>query len=308
MRRKNKMERLITIGEAERKVKEYVQEENDDALYDLIQEVLFQDKIIGSAGDFHNLALNFSRRDDYETACNILDKGLNLFPRAVDLLADYLQNGINCDRTKLCEEYFNRLLNIPMMRWTWRGFSFSIDYMKNYSDNVETEEELLDWRGRMFDMAENYYKYFPDNEDTFLVKADIYQYFNDKGNEIKILEKALQELKSCPRCSLRLADIYFDKGEYDKALNYIGRCKFGAVQTQEKINQGYMYYLSGLCKAAQTHQSSIYDNEEVIKDIYTDFSIAEKLKMSFSSYKKVMERQIYILESKSGILYDTVIA
>lgn len=301
------MERLITIGEAERRVKEYLYEENEEALYELVKETLSQEKIVGSVDDFHNLAVNFSKRDDYETACNILDKGLQQFPRAVDLLADYLQNGINCNRVKLCEEYFERLMKIPMMRWTWRGFSFGIDYMKSLADNIETEESLMEWKKKMLDLADSYYKYFPYSEDTFLVKADIYQYFNDREKEIEILEKALEKNKSCPKCSLRLADIFFDKGEYKQALEYIEKCRYVAVQTQEKINQGYMYYLSGLCKAAEVHQSSLYENEEMIKNIYSDFSIAEKLKMSFSSYKKVMERQIYILESKSGILYDSVI-
>lgn len=301
------MERLITIGEAERKVKEYLYEENDEALYEIIEETLSQKKVVGSIDDFHNLAVNFSRKDDYETACNILDKGLEQFPKAVDLLADYLQNGINCDRVKLCEEYFSRLMRIPMMRWTWRGFSFGIDYMKSLADNIETEEKLMKWRKKMLDLADTYYKYFPYDEDCFVVKADIYKYFNDKEKEIEILEEALKKIKSCPRCSLRLADIFFEQGEYKKALEYIEKCKYGAVQTQEKINQGYMYYLSGLCKVAEVHQSSSYEDEKIIKDIYIDFNIAEKLKMSSSLYKKVMERQIYILESKSGILYDSVV-
>lgn len=301
------MERIVTIGEAERMVKEYSYEENDEALYELVKEILSQEKVVGSIDDFHNLAVDFSRRDDYETACNILEKGLEQFPRAVDLLADYLQNGLNCDRGKLCEEYFDRLMKIPMMRWTWRGFSFGIDYMKSLADNIETEEELMEWKKKMLNLADSYYKYFSYSEDTFLVKADVFQYFNDREKEIEILEEALEKIKSCPKCSLRLADIFFDRGEYKRALEYIEKCKYGAVQTQEKINQGYVYYLSGLCKAANVHQSSSYENEEMIKDIYTDFSIAERLKMSFSSYKKVMERQIYILESKSGILFDSVI-
>lgn len=301
------MKRLITIGEAERKVKEYLYEENEESLYDLITEILSQEKVIGSVDDFHNLVVDFSRRDDYETACNILDKGLELFPNSVDLLADYLQNGVNCNRVELCSRYFARLFKIPMMRWTWRGFSFSIDYMKNLADNEDTEEELLAWKGKMLDLADSYYKYFPYSEDPFLVKADIYQYFNDRQKEIEILERALVKIKSCPKCSLRLADIFFEKGEFKKALEYLERCKYGSVQTQERINQGYMYYLSGLCKAAEMHQSLSYNNEDLIRDIYQDFSIAEKLKISLSSYKKVMERQIYILETKSGILYDDVI-
>lgn len=301
------MERVITIGETERRLKEYWYEENDEAIYELIEEVLSQEKVVGSIDDFHNLAVDFSRRDDYETACNILDKGLKLFPRAVDLLADYLQNGINCDRRKLCEEYFDILMKIPMIRWTWRGFSFGIEYMKSLADTIETEGELIEWKQKMLNLADNYYRYFPDNEDTFLVKADIYRYFNDREKECQILQEALKKIQICPKCSLRLADIFFEKGEYKQALEYIEKCKYGAVQTQEKINQGYMYYLSGLCKAAEVYQFSLYNDIEKIRDIYSDFDIAEKLKMSFSTYKKVMERQIYILESKSGILFDSVV-
>lgn len=301
------MKRMISIGEAEKLVKEYIYEENEENLYELVQEVLSQEKVIGSIDDFHNFAINFSRKDDYETACNILDKGLVQFPKAVDLLADYLQNGVNCNRFKRCEECFNILLKIPMMRWTWRGFSFSIDYMQTLADNIEDEKELITWKQKMLDMADNYYKFYAYSEDTFLAKADIFQYFNDREKEIDTLNTALKQIKSCPKCALRLADIYFEKGEYDNALEYIERCKYGSIQTQEKINEGYMYYLSGLCKAARIHQLSSYENEELVEDIYRDFSIAEKLKMNFTSYKKVMERQIHILESKSGIFYDSII-
>lgn len=302
------MKRQISIGEAERLIKEYIYEDNDDAVYDLVQEILAQDKVIGSVNDFHNFSVNFSRRDDYETACCILDKGLEQFPRAVDLLADYLQSGVNCNRFDLCAKYYDRLLKIPMMRWTWRGFSFSVDYMQSIADNIEEEEELLKWKQKMLDIADQYYVYFPYSEDAFLVKADIFQYFNEKEKEVEILQKALEQIKSSPKCALRLADIFFERGDYEKTLEYIEKCKYGSVQTQEKINEGYMYYLSGLCKAAHMHQISSYDNEELVIDIFQDFSIAEKLKMNFSSYRKVMERQIYILETKTGVLYDSVIS
>ena len=181
------MKRMISIGEAEKLAKEYAYEENEEALYELVQEILSQEKVIGSIDDFHNFAVNFSRKDDYETACNILDKGLDQFPKAVDLLADYLQNGVNCNRFKQCEECFDMLLKIPMMRWTWRGFSFSIDYMQSLADNIEEEDELIEWKQKMLDMADNYYKFYAYSEDTFLAKADIFQYFNDREKEIEIL-------------------------------------------------------------------------------------------------------------------------
>lgn len=301
------MKRILSIGEAEKIAKENIYEENEDALYNLVEDVLSQEKVVGSINDFHNFSINFSRKDDYETACNILDKGLEQFPKAVDLLADYLQNGVNCGRFSRCKECFDMLLKIPMMRWTWRGFSFSIDYMKLLADNVEDDDELIKWKQKMLDMADNYYRTFPHSEDSFLVKADIYNYLNDTEKEIEVLNMALEKVESCPKCALRLADIYFSNGYFDKTLEYIDRCKYVSVQTQEKINQGYMYYLSGLCKTAHVCRNSLYQDENLVKDIYSDFSIAEKLKMNLLSYKKTMERQICILEAKTGILYDSVI-
>ena len=301
------MKRLVSIGEAERLAKDYIGEENEDALYDLVNDILSQDKILGSVDDFHNFAIDFSRKDDYHTACQVLDKGLILFPKAVDLLADYLQYGINCDRLALCEEHFNTLKRIPLTRWTWRGFSFSINYMQFLSDRTDSESELEEWKQRMLELSEKYQVYFPYSEDAFLTKANIFRYFNDNDRETDVLESTVRNVKSCPKCALRLADIYFNRGEYTKALEYIEICKYSAIQTQEKINQAYMYYLSGLCKAAELHQSNLYNNQDLVVDIYQDFAIADKLNLNYSSYQKVIERQINILECKTRILYEEAV-
>ena len=300
------MKRLISIGEAERLAKDYISEGNDDALYDLVAEVLSQDKVLGSVDDFHNFAIDFSRKDDYYIACQILDKGISLFPKAVDLLADYLQYGINCDRLALCEEHFNTLTKIPLTRWTWRGFSFSINYMQFLADMTDSKSELEEWKERMLDLSEKYQKCFSYSEDAFLTKANIFRYFNDNDQETIVLENAIKHVKSCPKCALRLADIYFNRGEYRKSLDYIELCKYSAIQTQEKINQAYMYYLSGLCKVAELHQNNSYNNRDLIIDIYQDFAIAEKLNLNFSSYQKVIERQINILEYKTKVLFEEV--
>ncbi len=298
------MKRLISIGEAEKLAKDFIEEDDDKSLYELVENILSQETIIGSVDEFHNFAVDFSRKDDYDTACKILDKGLESFPKSVDLLADYLQYGINCGRFVLCDTYFHILEKIPMVRWTWRGFSFSIDYLQFLADGTDNEVELNEWKQKMIELANKYLEYMPYNEDAFLTKANVFKYFNDTNQEIIVLETALKNIKSCPKCALRLADIFFNRGEYKKSLEYIDVCRYSATQTQEKINQAYMYYLSGLCKSATVHQEKMYDNKDLIIDIYQDFCIADKLHLGVSSYKKVMERQINILETKTKISYD----
>ena len=68
-----------------------------------------------------------------------------------------------------------------------------------------------------------------------------------------------------------------------------------------------MYYLSGLCRTALIHLNKDFSNLEVIKAIYQDFAITEEVSENYTSFAKNIERQIFILETKSGIKYDDVI-
>ena len=95
-----------------------------DALFALVERVCQQEKQVGGPDDFHNLAVTLGRSGYDELACDILEKGLTLFPYDVDLLADYLIYGIDCERMDACEEYYQTLWKVPQSEWTWRGFAF----------------------------------------------------------------------------------------------------------------------------------------------------------------------------------------
>lgn len=91
-------ERRMSVGEAETKAKQFLDEDNDDALFELASKLLEQSEVYGAESDFHNFSLNYSRKDAYALACDILETGLRQHPKSVDLLADYLQVGINDQR------------------------------------------------------------------------------------------------------------------------------------------------------------------------------------------------------------------
>ncbi len=296
------IQKELSVGEAERKAKELMEEEDEQGLYDLAVNLLNQDKVLGSANDFHNFSLNYSRMDADELACSILEKGLELYPHSVDLLADYLQTGINCNKRSECNNYSKVLLGIPKVRWTWRGFSFLIDYMLFIADDL-SEQNLDNWKQKMLNIASEYKQLFPFEEDPYICVADIHSYFNDYPIVIRTLEKAVREIPVCPKCSLRLADLLFDAGEYSKSLEVLNKCLYQSIQTQDSVNHSYLYYLSGLCKTVELLKNGKLDDEKLVIDIYHDFSIAQKTGLNHASYNKVMRRQIDILETKTGFVY-----
>lgn len=301
IRRKTMNDRLISVGEAERMARDIPSGDKDE-LFDLAYRVLNQDNIFGAENDYHNFSLNYSRLDAYELACDILEKGLAQYPKSVDLLADYLQVGISCKRLEECEKCYKTLMEIPQIRWTWRGFSFSIDYLM-YLASFSNEEELFAMKEQLLSLSQRYLDTFPTEEDPYICKADIFDFYNDKQSTKATLVEAINTLIVCPKCSLRLADLLFDEGEYEKSLDILNKCLYQSIQTQDSVNHAYLFYLSGLCKTVLLLKKGDFQNTNEVTEIYHDFAIAQKTGLYHPSYVKVMRRQIDILEVHSGISY-----
>ena len=185
--------RMISVGEAEKIARNIIDEDNIDELYQLAFKLLNQKKVYGSENDYHNFSLNYSKKDSYDIACRILQKGLEQFPRSVDLLSDFLQTGVNCNRIEECRMCYNTLLSIPKIRWSWRGFSFSIDYMLYLCCSLN-EVELMEMKKSMISLADEYQSLFPADEDPYICKADIFSFFNDKNAVKSILMYAIENL------------------------------------------------------------------------------------------------------------------
>lgn len=300
-------QRKKSAGEVEEIIKDALYNDDDEYAYEEINLFLNNEESSGSPDEFHNLSVNFSKRDDYSTACAILIKGLNRYPYSTDLLADFLQIGLFCNKEVECQKYFDVLFSIPKVKWTWRGFSFSIDYLQLITEGLLDEKEISANKAAMLSIADEYAIFFPYDEDTYLARSEIYRYFNDKDKEIECLQAAVCKGIRSPKCNLRLADFYFAQGNYEKALTYIERNKVEGIDVQDRINVGYMYYLSGLCQTAQLQLQKDFSNRKLIKNIYQDFYIAEETSDNITAFAKNIERQIFVLETKTGIKYEDAI-
>ena len=296
------LEQIISIGRMEEEAKECVYSHDYDELDAIASRVLSSSKVMGSPDEFHNFAVNYAQTDDKKTACEILKLGLASYPTSVDLLADFIQYGVQCGNEGDCEIYFQKLQSIPKELWTWRGFDFSLDYLQFKLERMNDGDEYTHIRKEMIQLVTEFRKNMPYDERSYFAESQLYK---NTEQETKILEKAMSDLSACPKCTLRYADLQFERGEYVKALESIERCIL-SLQTQPGISEGYAYFLSGLCKTSLIHKEKDYKNKERILDAYQDFQVAELEQMNLQpTYRKTIQKQTGILTLKSGISYVT---
>ena len=152
--------------------------------------------------DFHNIAVDLARHSYKELAIDVLNCGLNHYPRNVDLLSDYILYGKDCEKWDECKVRFNTLLKIPMHRWSWRGFSFSIGYLIDLFDQKISEEEEKTNTRLMNEIAENFVKYFPNDENSRISMSDVHKFCGCIEQGVNVLKDALDKLKIATRCDL----------------------------------------------------------------------------------------------------------
>lgn len=266
----------------------------------LVQRVIRQTVKSGDADDWHNFAVDIAQKDLYNLACDLLECGLSIYPKNIDLLADYLQYGTSCARVEKCKLFYKVLSKIPKIRWGWRGYSFSVSYLTYLWERSDSEKELEKLQEEMLDLASAFRNNLPFDEESYRCEADIYKLLHKKNEEEEVLRMALSNLKIAPKCALRLSDLLFDRGDYEEALILIQRGLRDAMQTQRSINEGYLYYLMGLTKMALAQQAEGPITEETACEIYADFDISLRQERR-AAYVNTMKAKTIVLVNKSGV-------
>lgn len=254
---------LRDVGQAEDILNRFRRENSDDTdaieimLNSLLEALLSsQDALSGGADDFHNFTVSISKiSNDNRAALQIAEEGLKLHDGNTDLLADAILYGRNCGEREECAIWFRKLLAIDKSAWTWRAFSFSIDFLLDeYAAKRATAEEILG-------LVKDYQQFIPDEEDAWLSEYDFYNNTNNRAKGMKALEEADARFKFCPKCWLRLADIKMADGLYDEAEPYIKKLKRNP-KSGESVNISYVFLLDGLCRMTKLMNTDEYEDGE----------------------------------------------
>ena len=286
------------------RLEQYEEEDDIEArqkLHEIIENLQNQDRTIGDADDIHNYAMELVRRDEYDLACKVLEVGRRAFPHNVDLIADFIKYGINCQRIEEVKNLQKTLLKIPKKHWTWRGFSFYVDYIQYLSEQTCSKKTMEKLEQEMIDTIKDFKKYFPYSEEPYITEAEMYKRSCEPDLEENILKIALDTVKVAPKCSLRYADILFDRGRYKEAQPVINRAKKDSTTIQVSVSDGYIYYLSALCKIALVSEEEREYTKDEVEEIYNDFNLALKDFSRNQSFTKVIKSKANMLVSKTNV-------
>lgn len=310
---KEKTMRILSIGIAHRQAQQASDKNDYDKLREIWEAVSSEPNILGDANDYHNYAVVMSKEDDYLTAYEIVARGLQQFPYNTDLLADAIYYGSNCKKYEECNHHVETLLGRPKSSWTWRAFTFLIDFFKNRCDWVDDSKVVEEGLHVALEVAKSYQKYLPTEERSYVAEYELRKSLSkvamdnsdfDKAKEEK--EAGLQLLRntinngkySAVQCCLRYADAIFEEQKYEEVIEVCNRAmQYGEDTASARL--GYFMYLSAQSHEILLYRSGDWRMEEKVQQVYAEYLAA--LADTGDSYRNNIKRRVKILAARSGI-------
>lgn len=273
------------------------------------------DKITGTSAEYHNLVSEYARKGSYRYATEVAKAGAKKYGKNVDLLADIVKFGSQCQDKDACERAHDRLNSIDKKMWTWRAFTFVIDYLENVmemsnkdGDTRETEEQIKD---EILKLIEEYKKL--EDERAWVAEAELYVKYGEREKAINVLKDGVEKVTVAPQCCIKLSDMLLESGDYEEVVKYSSMGIRGTAQDQPSASNGYLLYASALAKDALIHREALesggetknkgYNNLSAVRDALTDYRIAKTL-LNEQIYRDNIRQREIILKAKSGLDSD----
>lgn len=266
------------------------------------------DLIRGSEGDYHNLSVEFSRKDCEPFAAGVAMIGVSIYPMSTDLLADLIKYSQEIGETAMCKYGVDKLKDIDRQYWTWRTFVFVIDYLK---DSMGTMKSIDEFKGNLEEaknLIEDFKKYIPHEERAYVAEAELNQNQNNYQAALAALLDGVKNVPVAPQCCMKLADYYLELGQYAKAEEYAKKGILMSIQDQPTISVGYLYYILALSQDAKRiiarQEGKSMDSSEIIA-IMTAYETADRLFVNEGrvnvSYRKTIDARKIMLEMEEGV-------
>ena len=269
--------------------------------------------IIGDADDYHNLASEFARQDLYKHAELVAKIGVNKYKYNADLLADIVKFGSQSQDWATCEKAYQRLCDIDFGKWTWRSFTFAIDYLLDLAQTLEPSKQQDN--NKRIEALIQAYKQTKD-ERAWVADAKFLFTEGKKDAAIASLKDGVRKVPVSSQCCLKLSEYLLENGDYEGVIKYTAIGIRATAQEQPSASTAYLFYLSALAKDALINQENQksngqssdncdkgFHNLEAVSEALLDYKIARQIfstKQQRTYLSNIKQREI-ILRIKSGI-------
>lgn len=278
-------------------------------LYDYIREA--QQQLHGSEVEYHNLSVEFSHQDCTPFAADVAALGAQVYPMSTDLLADIIKYSQQSGNTERCKQGISLLKKIDRKYWTWRTFVFVIDFLKDSLSSLGSVQEYENNLNEAKAFIDDFKKFIPHEERAYVAEAEMYLSQNNYDQAISALTGGATNIPVAPQCCMKLADLYLEKGEYEKVEEYARKGILASTQDQPTVSIGYLYYLLALSLDAQRMVNRIDGkafDRTMIKTIVTAYQTADQLFLnegrSTVAYRSTIKAKLIIIAMEEGLTME----
>jgi len=216
-----------------------------NVILNLFDYIIASKDIVGSATDYHNLGVVFSRCDLLNEAAAIYQKGLEKFPDDIDLFSDIVQVCTTSDLGIDVSSFIKRIKDIPQKYWNWRCFTSLINYYNGQPHSAENKESSLA-------LVEEYKKSLPHEERAYMAESETYDRYGEHEKAKDAFREGVAKCAIAARCATTLADRLLGEGFFDEAIKYATKA-IDTAQPQLSVRLCSPYASRGFARDALVH-------------------------------------------------------
>ncbi len=264
--------------------------------------------ISGSETAYHNLSVEFAKQNCTPCAADVAALGIRRYPMSIDLLPSMIKYAQESGNADYCTRGIDKLREIPREYWTWRTFTFVIDYYKDSLCSAKSIEEYRQNVKAAQEIIAEFKHYIPHDEHAYVAEAEIFLQQNDYDQAMQALENGVHAVEVAPQCCLKLADLYLEKGQYAQVEKYARKGILAASQEQPSVSVGYLYYLLALSLDAQRMAYRIEGHacdQVMIGTIVAAYQTADKLFVNegrkYVSYRSSIQARLIIIAMEEDL-------
>lgn len=275
----------------------------------VLDSLMKNESIFGNANEYHNLACEFARKSLYRHAEMVAELGVLRYKFDIDLLSDIVRFASQSQNWEQAKKAHNRLNTIDYKKWTWRAFTFVIDYLLDSMESTDVDEKAI--IREVMQLISEYKKKL--DERAWVAEADLHLKNGERSEAIVALKDGVEKVPVAPQCCTKLSDMLLEDGMYEEVIKYTAIGIRATAQEQPSSSNGYLFYASALAKDAMIHKEELeysnksssysdkgFKNKTAVNSALLDYQIAKQLLQGRPIYlANIMQREI-ILESKSG--------
>ena len=260
--------------------------------------------LVGGRDEFHNVASDLARLRRYQLACLVVEAGLKLYPHDTDLLANYLSFGVKSGNDEKANGYYSELARLPKELYTWRSFTFTIDYLLHCYSQEKEEDERKKIKESVQKVLALYKERFPKEERAYIAEFEVGEAFGATDEELLgILKNGIAVIAVSPQCCLKFVDRSLELGNYDDAIRYAPKGLSASAQDQESVDTGYFYYAMALAMDAKWYDPECKDakGDDYAQQILKNYRAADvSLDSNKTTYRKLLRKRSNMIATEIG--------